>query len=217
MQPITPFDVPPDPLKSKSNIRLDPSPGQRDAIPAPEQEFVGIDTLFPAEKQGPRGSDVHPMLAQFDTPAFSCPLDGRALDVIVGERVTFSKVHPHDGAFTGAAWELVRAPASSRLKVDDHRFVPDVPGLFVLALTLPGGWRREINVAALPPEALDLTVYPPSMGHERRMRLRAVVRSELVTRETIAAGIEGPTIDLATLAGYSGKKRGAFDVTRFRA
>src|SRR5688572_6399280 len=179
------------------------------ATPPVDPGFIGIDAMFPAQNKGPQGSDIHPIRAEYNVAPFGYELrTDWAVDAICGEAIKLTQVHGIPGSF----WEIARAPAGSKAKLDGSRLVPDVSGLFVIACALPGNWRREILVAAFPPDALHLTVYPPNMGIERRMRLRAVLHDPNVTRESIVAGLEGPTIDLATLAGYVGKKRGAFSV-----
>lgn len=213
---ITPFDTPPDPLKSKSNVVIDSNPGQRDAITAPEQAFFGIEQLMPAASSAPKGSDVHPLVAHRTVAAHSHELDMRPIECIVGERIDFVRARPHDTIFVGAVWEIARAPAVSSAKMDGHRFTCDAPGCFVVACTLGGGWRREIVIAAFPAEALDGVGYLPSQQLEKRMRLREICRDPNVTRESIVSGLEGPAIDLATLAGYTGKKRGGFSVEKYR-
>jgi hypothetical protein len=175
--------------------------------------FIGVDTLQPAPKVGPRGSDLHPLRAEYAVPAFCCELQpDRAVECIIGEAIKLVQAH----GIPGTHWSITRAPAGSKAALDGSRLVADVPGLFVLACTLPGNWRREILIAAFPESALDQTVYPPNMALERRTRLRAILHDPNVTAETIAAGLERGETDLATLAGYTGKKRGAFNVRNYR-
>ena len=181
--------------------------------PAPDPGFIGIDSMFGAPKPVVSGSDLHPLRAEFTAPQFSCVLEHtRAIETVIGESI---KLVTQPG-IPGTAWELARRPAASKATMDGARLIADVPGCYIVAITLPGGWRRDVLIAAFPADIGDALVYPSSMGLERRMRLRAIVSEPTVTRETIAAGLEGPAIDLATLAGFGGKKRSAFDVTRFR-
>src|SRR5688572_23306267 len=183
------------------------------ATPPADPGFVSIDAMFPAKKPGPEGSDIHALRAEFSVPAFSCELHpDRATECITGESIKLVQLR----GIPGAHWEIARAPTGSKAKLDGSRLMPDVAGLYVIACVLPGNWRREILVAAFPPEALDLVTYPPSMMIERRMRLRAILQDPNATRESITTGIEGPAIDLATVAGYVGKKRGGFRVESYR-
>jgi hypothetical protein len=185
------------------------------AIPQapPIPGFVGIDALLGEQKPQPQGSDLHPLLAGYNVPAFNHELiPGRACEVIVGESVEFVQARPYPGSL----WELARAPEGSKAKLSGRRLVPDRAGLYIVACTLPGGWRREINATAFPPEALDLVGYLPTQQLQKRMRLRAIVEDPNATRETIAAGLEDGETDLATLAGYTGKKRGGFRVENYR-
>jgi len=184
------------------------------SLPPVDPGFVGIDSLFPAEKQGPRGSDVDALRAEFSTsPAFGCELNpDRAIEMITGESIELVQLRAIPGSF----WELARAPAASKAKLDGRRLVPDMAGLFVVACTLPGNWRREILVAAFPPDALDLVGYLPSQQLQKRLRLRAIVQDPNATRESVAAGIEGPTVDLAAVAGFVGKRRNAFSASSYK-
>lgn len=222
MQPITPFDTDPhkgkDPLKSKSNVKLDAHPGERPAIPDPaiESGFFGIEGFLGRPNDGPKGSDVHPLVATYQVPEFSHEIGTRPIEAITGERVEFVRKHEHDRVFVGAVWSLERRPEGSKAELDGHRIVFDVPGCYLVACTLGGGWRRLIVIAAFDRSTLDAVGYLPAQVIERRLRLRAIVRDANVTPETIVAGLERGETDLATLAGYSGKKRGAFRLENYR-
>jgi hypothetical protein len=179
----------------------------------PDPSFIDVSQLVPAPKDGPKGSDLHPLRAEFAVPAFCCELHpDRAIECIVGESIRIVQVH----GIPGAHWSITRAPAGSSAKLDGSRLVADVPGLFALACTLPGNWRREILIAAVPEAALDLVTYPPRMQLERRMRLRAILHDGNATADSIIAGLERGETDLAALAGYGGKKRGGFSVERYK-
>jgi hypothetical protein len=183
------------------------------AQPPVDPGFVEVDSLHGERKPGPTGGDMHPIIAQFNVQAFSHELvPGRAVEAIVGEAVEFV----HTRGIPGALWELARRPESSKAKLDGRRLVCDAPGLFVVAVTLPGGYRRAIHVASFAGSDLDLMIYPPAMARERRMRLRAIVSDANATPESIVAGLERGDTDLATLAGYSGKKRAGFSVQVYR-
>jgi hypothetical protein len=169
--------------------------------------FVGIDTFFGQAQPGPRGSDLHPVLAQFEVQAHSCELDPyRAIEAITGESIKFVHVR----GIPGALWELGRAPSGSKSKLDGSRLVPDVPGLFVVSVTLPGNYRREILIAAFTLDALDAVGFLPAQQLERRLRLRKIIQDPNATRASLEAGLESGPADLATVAGYVGKKRNGF-------
>jgi hypothetical protein len=180
--------------------------------------FIGIEQFFAQPEAKLPTSDPHAIRAVYPTEELGFVLDDRAVDILLGEGIRFIAARTGDTVFVGSVWTIERAPTGSKAKLEPGapNFIPDVAGAYVLTCTLGGGWKRTITVAAYPREVLDLLVYPPQMGRERRARLRMITREPTVTAETIVAGLEAPAIDLATLAGFGGKKRSAFDVTRFR-
>jgi hypothetical protein len=195
-------------------------------IPITHPSATGIDpgftdaaSLIPAATPGPRGSDLHPMRARYAIDGFCQELlPGRAVDAVVGEYVAFVGAHQNDPALVGAHWAITRAPEGSRIKLQAGapRLVPDVAGLFVVTCTLPGGWARTILVAAFPPAALDMIGYLPRQQMEKRLRLRAILHDPNVKADSIVAGLEQGQTDLATLAGYTGKRRAAFSPRNYR-
>ncbi|HEY5377895.1 MAG TPA: hypothetical protein VIK01_29640 [Polyangiaceae bacterium] len=150
--------------------------------------------------RAPNLGDVAPLVAAFSYDGFSCAIDDRPLEMVVGEHVDISTRYP------GSTLEVIRAPkpvgdqtTASTLRAP--RFTPRAPGLFVVSITLPGGWRREIEVACFPLAVMEKLEYPANMGHQRRMRLRAIVRDQRVTRETIIAALESGETNLGALLG----------------
>lgn len=64
------------------------------------------------------------------------------------------------------------------------------PGLYVIRVTLTGGWSRDVSIAAFSPKALDRLIFPPDYLPERRTRLRAIVDDKRCTPETVIAALE---------------------------
>ena len=202
-------------LSAKASARRVPQPGVPNNI-VERDGFVTIEHatgLNPAEQPGvvlldngttrPKSTDPCPIRAKYPSPQFDHELIANAaVDAIVGESIQFVPVHPH---FATLSWTLVRAPAGSRASMQAGRIVADVPGLFVLECVLGGGWVREVLIAAYPSATLDAMVYPPSMGLQRRNRLRAITRDPKVTSERLEAALEGDQVNFHALLGIPAK------------
>jgi len=170
----------------------------------PPEHPPGVVGLDHGTRPEARGSDAFPIRVGYPDPAISHDLlTATALEVMVDETIALTPTRPH---VTCVSWALARGPAGSAASMDQGRFHPDRPGLFVLECTLGGGWIREVLVAAYPASALEAMVYPRTMGLERRKRLRAITRDKRVTAHSIAAALEnGPTADFRALLGIRGE------------
>ncbi len=68
-----------------------------------------------------------------------------------------------------ASWTLLRVPPGST-QTRPQELRPDVPGVYVIACTLPGGWTRTLELCAFEPAALypKLPTKTPSDRYQAR-------------------------------------------------
>ncbi|MBE7480251.1 MAG: hypothetical protein HS104_09745 [Polyangiaceae bacterium] len=74
--------------------------------------------------------------------------DMRRLECEIGEALRLTPV-----ADMRATWALLRVPPGST-QTRPQELRPDVPGVYVIGCTLPGGWTRTLELCAFEPADL---------------------------------------------------------------
>lgn len=103
---------------------------------------------------------------------------------------------------------IVRAPAAGSYLFETPRFLASTPGLYLLHISLGGGWSRTVPIVMFPPAALDRVGFGrvPAIGPDgdalnRRCRLRSIVQDPRATFERIATCLDAPGDPCLGLAG----------------
>jgi hypothetical protein len=131
--------------------------------------------------------------AEYKCSDFNCIVrPEHRVDAVVGEPVALTLA-----VFGGSVrFEIVRAPESepnnAAAQLTGNSIVCRKPGLYVVAIVLDAGFRREVEIAAWPKAAVGAVGFTDSMSVARRARLRAITRDANVTRESIVDALETP-------------------------
>jgi len=86
-------------------------------------------------------------------------------------------------------WSLLRRPAQSSACLENNRFVPDAPGLYIAQADFCG-WLRQVELVAAPPALLD-RIGVVGATYDRVIVFRNIVRDPACTAQTIVDSLEG--------------------------
>jgi len=165
---------------------------------APLRMFIQASDLALAKKERPRIDLLgieEALTASYECPDFDCVLRAaHRLDALVGEKVQLSYGIDRGGR---VQWHVYRTPQpfeknQAPCTLEGAAFKAQQPGLFCLRVQLgDSGLYRDIDIAVWPRECLSALEYAEDPA-AARMRLRAITRDPLSTRESAAAALETP-------------------------
>lgn len=131
--------------------------------------------------------------AEYQCSEFDCTVrPEHRVDAIVDEPVSLSL-----GVYGGSVkYHVVRKPADEpsnmACTIAGNRMVCRKPGLYVVAIELDGGFRREVEIVCWPKAAVAAVGFSAEMALARRRRLRAITRDAHVSRQSVIDALETP-------------------------
>src|SRR5690606_39160979 len=107
--------------------------------------------------------------ATFSAPTFNCCIQpGRFVETFTGPGGYVELCCALHTTTTG--FDLIRKPPTSKAQLSSRRLNPDVPGLYVVRITLDKAWTQDVGIAVFPREVEKVLNLPDAdQAYARRM------------------------------------------------